>query len=67
MLPGVKEVIDIISDGDGLLVDVLAKVGVDRDGGVVLVIHLLQENTSQSVSGFDFIEIQYTHRHGRGD
>ena len=52
MLPGVKEVIDIMRDADGLLVDVLAKVGVDRDGGVVLVIHLLQENTSRSVSGF---------------
>ena len=51
ILIGFKEVIDIISDGDGLLVDVLAKVGVDGDGGVVLVIHLLQENTSRSVSG----------------
>ena len=46
------EVLGIISGGDKLLVDVLAKVGMDRDDGVVLVIHLLQENTSQSVSGF---------------
>ena len=45
------EVIGIIVGGDELLVALLAKVGVDRDDGVVLVIHLLQENTSRSVSG----------------
>ena len=42
------EVLVIISGGDKLLVVVLARVG----DGVVLVIHLLQENTSRSVSGF---------------
>ena len=36
---------DIVRDADELLGDVLAKVGVDGDGEVVQVIHLLQENT----------------------
>ena len=44
------EVLGIISGGDKLLVNVLAKVGMDRDDGLVLVIHLLQ-NTSQSMWG----------------
>ena len=41
MLLGVMEVLGIISGGDKLLVDVLVKVGMDKDDGFVLVIHLL--------------------------
>ena len=37
--------IDIVRDADELLGGVLAEVGVDGDGEVVQVIHLLQENT----------------------
>ena len=46
------EVLGIISGGDEPLVNVLAKVSMDRDDRLVLVIHLLQENTSLLVSGF---------------
>ena len=41
MVPGVLEVLGIISGGVELLVDVVAKVGMDRGDGLVLVIHLL--------------------------
>ena len=46
------EFLGIISGVDELLVGVLAKVGMERDDGVVLVILSLQENTSRSISGF---------------
>ena len=45
MLLESKEFIDIVRGADELLGGVLAKVGVDGDGEVVQVIHLLQENT----------------------
>ena len=46
------EFLGIISGVDELLVGVLAKVGMERDDGVVLVILSLQENTSRSISRF---------------
>ena len=46
------EFLGIISGVDELLVGVLAKVGMERDDGVVLVILSLQENTSRSISHF---------------
>ena len=51
--PGVSEMFGIINGDVKLLVDVVAKVGMDRGDGLVLGIHLLAGKYCQSVSGLE--------------
>ena len=51
--PGVLEVFGIINGDVELLVDVVAKFGMDRGDGLVLGIHLLAGDYCQSVSGLE--------------
>ena len=77
MFPFFVEVLRVISGGVKLLVDLVAKVGMDRGDELVLLIHLLageyfsvsfrfgNKEVADLISLY-FIEIQHTHGHGRG-